>query len=316
MKCSTCESDLDLSHPFCDTCGSPVPAAGTSSTADTMIPSQRPPFLAGAAPGAGIWSQPAVSGPPPEQLAVPGADGQGMAPPHQPGPPRLPGSPIRLGIDEVLWRYYHVLQMRGFAKGTGYLYVTDSRLIFFAYSTGFFLQRPSTLVQETKLEEVTGINTYVTRRVSLALLGAAILLGIIGLVCVFSVILILAAPIAWLLSVICFVALLTGHGNVGTTVIRVHSRHGVSPVHVGGAEGFGGAFGVMLGALFHPWRFIVGGNTAADVVVYGLPGQNAEEVVADLGALIQDLQTRGETAAPYWQVALPEPSRERGVALR
>jgi hypothetical protein len=205
--------------------------------------------------------------------------------------------------------------MAGLAKGTGFLYVTDSRVVLFAYSSGFLFQRPSQLVQETKLSEITGINAYVTRRFSLALLGAAIILGIVGIFCIFTIFLIPIALILWAAALVCFIALLTGRGNVGANVIKIHSKHGVSPVHVGAGEGVSGSIGAVLGAVFHPWRLILGGTTAMDVTFFGRPGKDAEELVADLGALILDLQTRGETAAEYWQVPLTEPQAERGLVM-
>lgn len=229
---------------------------------------------------------------------------------------RLPGSPVRCGIDEILWRRYHVLQLGGVAKGAGYLYVTDSRVVFFAYSNGFFLQKPSMLVRETKIAEISGINAYVDRRFSFALLWASIIMGVVGIFLVFTLIGIPLALLLWVSSAICFVALLTGRGRVGTTIIRIHSRHGVSAVHLGGAESVAGSVRSVLGTVLHPARLILGATTAEQVAYYGLPGQDSDEVVNDLGALIQDLQTRGETAAPYWQVPLPEPSPERGVVLQ
>jgi hypothetical protein len=308
MKCSNCGSTLELGDSFCGTCGSPMPD-------DAVVQYQRQPAISeNAGPAVGSWGPLATAEPAQGPAVMPGAADQGL-PPYE-VIQRLPDSPVRLGIDEVLWRRYHVLQMGGLAKGAGYLYVTNSRVVYFGYSNGFFLQKPSKLVRETKVEEISGISAYVTRRFSFALLWASIIMGVIGIACVFTLILIPVALVLWLMSFLCFVALLTGRGRVGSTIIGIHSRHGVSPVHLGGAESIAGTVRSVFGAIFPPWRLILGGTTAAYLTEYGLPAKDADEAVADLGALIQDLQTRGDLAASYWQIPLPEPSPERGVALQ
>ena len=165
MKCSTCASTIGPGNSFCENCGSPVPD-------EAMVPYQRQHAVAdgadanGAAPAAVDWGTLAPIASDQGSVAVTEDTGQGM----RPYEPTLPDSPVRLGIDEFLWRRYHVLQMRGLAKGAGHLYVTNSRVVFYAYSNGFFLQKPSKLVRETKIAEISGINAYVTRRFSFALL--------------------------------------------------------------------------------------------------------------------------------------------------
>jgi hypothetical protein len=305
MTCSTCDSTLALDDKFCATCGSPV------ATDDTVVPSQRQPAIIDHVRSAvGSRTSPAPLKPAQGPAGGPETADQGM-PPGQ-VIRRLPDSSVRCGIDEVLWRQYQVLKMRGLAKSSGYLYVTDSRVVFYAYSNGFLLQKPSTMVRETKIAEITGINSYVSRRLSLALLGASVALGLFGIVNVFTLGGIPFALLLWLVSAIFFAALLAGHGRLGTTVISIHSRCGVTPVNIGGGQ----SVGAILGLILHPVRFIIGGTTAAHLATYGLPGKEANETVTDLGALIQDLQTRGDMAAPYWQVPLPGPSLERGVAVQ
>jgi hypothetical protein len=309
MKCLACGGPADIGDKFCGTCGSAV------SADDAVVPYQQSLATTDSGgPALGNWSPPPWPEPARGPTGLASTADQGM-PPYQ-LVRRLPDSPVRAGIDEVLWRRYHVLRMSGVAKGAGHLYVTDSRVVFFAYSNGFFLQKPSILVRETKIKEITGIHAYVTRRFSFALLWASIILGISGIAFALTFIGIPFALLLWLASAICFLAQLTGHGRVGTTVIRIHSKHGVSPVHLGGAVSAAASVRSVLGAIFPPWRLILGGTTAAYLTAFGLPGTDSDQVVAELGALIQDLQTRGDLAAPYWQVPLPERSAERGVVLQ
>ena len=58
--------------------------------------------------------------------------------------------------------------MRDRAHGEGILYVTDSRVVFYAKAKGRGTQRGSTLIQQTNVADVTGMTAYVSRRVSLA----------------------------------------------------------------------------------------------------------------------------------------------------
>ena len=43
-------------------------------------------------------------------------------------------------------------------------------------------------------------------------------------------------------------------------------------------------------------------QTAFDVI-FGRPGQDSDRLITELGALILDLQTRGQLAADYWTTA-------------
>ncbi len=74
----------------------------------------------------------------------------------------IPGTHIALGDGETLWREYPVTQLGGGKRGLGTLYVTDSRLILFA-RTRPRGSRSSALIEETKLEHVSGLSAYVSR---------------------------------------------------------------------------------------------------------------------------------------------------------
>ncbi len=286
MKCATCGSGLDLSHPFCDNCGTPVPSD------QTVLPPQQ--FMTD---GNGFtphdWA-PAVGA-----VVLPDQP----APPAAPMPfPTLPGSPIRLGIDEKVWRCYRVLNYKRLSKGEGYLYVTDSRLVFFAYSTGLGTQKSSILVQQVNISSIAGLSTYVTRKFSLALLGIALLLFVLGVGLAFSIIGIPLALLCWLGSVASIVGLVMGGGHVGTTILSVNARRdGV--VSFGGNEKVSGSIPRIAYSVIHPLTYFLGGTTADYVATFGLPGEDSDMVVQELGALILDLQQRGDTAAEHWDLS-------------
>lgn len=309
MKCATCGSGLDLSHPFCDNCGTPVPSD------QTVLPPLQV-MTGGNGPAPHDWA-PAVGA-----VVRPDQHAPAPAPPMAPLPfPTLPGSPIRLGIGEKVWRCYQVLNYKRLSKGEGYLYLTDSRLVFFAYSTGLGTQKSSILVQQVELSSIAGLNTYVTRKFSLALLGIALALFVLGVGLLFSIIFIPLAFVCWLGSVASIISLLMGGGHVGTTILSVNARRdGV--VSFGGNEKVTGSFGRIVYSVIHPLSYFLGGTTADYVAEFGLPGKDSDMVVQELGALILDLQQRGDAAAEHWQLSalaqgpapMPGRERERGAA--
>jgi len=210
----------------------------------------------------------------------------------------LPGSPILLSDNEVIWRQYRVVQLLTRRKGEGTLYVTDSRVVFYARAKGRGTQRPSLLMQQTKLEDITGLAVFVSRRVSLWLfIGALFALGLAlasyQAGSVFGTIFFLA------LTAACVAGIVVGKAKHGAVGVRIDSKEARTIAF--------GRFGVQRGpvalleALTAPLRAIFGVSTADDVP-HGRPGEHAEQLVAEIGALIMDLQTRGSMAGGHWGV--------------
>jgi hypothetical protein len=66
--------------------------------------------------------------------------------------------------------------------------------------------------------------------------------------------------------------------------------------------------------LFFPALLFFRSRTAFDVLL-GRPGEDSSAIIAELGALIMDLQTRGTLAGGYWQVGqADEAGQLRGTA--
>jgi hypothetical protein len=217
----------------------------------------------------------------------------------------LPGTPILLGDGEVIYRQYQVLQLRSRAHGEGILYVTDSRVVFYAKARGRGAQRPSALVQQTKLEHVTGLAAYVSRRISLLLLTAIILLGLAAVIELtrrsWVPAIILAALTAGGVTMLAGGA--ANRGSVGVMIQSGSTQE--SPIGFGQFGDQRGPVGSLFHALFHPLLALFGVFTAFDVLL-GFPGQDSDQVVAELGALIFDLQTRGSLANTHWHIAPAE----------
>ncbi|HEY5988637.1 MAG TPA: hypothetical protein VIV12_19995 [Streptosporangiaceae bacterium] len=213
----------------------------------------------------------------------------------------LPGSPIRLGDGEVLWRKYQAVQLNPRRRGEGTLYVTDARVVFFARAQGRGTQRGSALVQQTKLEDITGLAAFVSHRVNLGLLA---LTGLLGL---FTLGAVAASSWAWaliwgILTGVCVAVLLGSGAKRGSTGVIINSRATqTSPISFGNFQGKSGLASAIMRFLIFPVLVFFRAYTAFDVIV-GAPGEDSDRIIAELGALILDLQTRGAFAGEHWGV--------------
>lgn len=263
VQCPNCGADVDAQSTFCKMCGYAMKGAAPA-VADGRAPSQEP-----------IASDPTTV---------------------------IPGTPITLGDGEHLWREYSVTQLRSRAQGEGKLFVTDSRVIFFARAHGRVgTRRGSTMIQETKVDHVTGLSAFIARRFSFfwafmtAILGLATLVQLLrGNTTTLVILLVLTAGAGYLL----FRSIQFG-GSVG---VEIHSGAsqaspiGFGEVREGAAVGFFTNARSLIGSL-------IGRPTAFDVAV-GIPGEDADKVISELGALIIDLQSKGSLAAERWGVEL------------
>jgi hypothetical protein len=275
MNCPSCGSVTTGAGRFCDTCGEALDSEPA-----------RPVAGPGAAP----------------------AEGSQPAPSARARPATLPGTPILLGDGEVIWRQYRVLELRHPSQGEGMLFVTDARVVFYARARGRGTQRPSALVQQTKLEHITGLAAYVSRRISLVLLVITFLLALATIAEL--------ARRSWLTAIIlaavtagCASMLVHGAANRGTVGVMIQSGSTqASPIQFGEFGEQRGFLGRIVHALFLPMAYLFGAYTAFDVLL-GFPGQDSEQVIAELGALIFDLQTLGNVAGTHWGMAASDGQR-------
>jgi hypothetical protein len=213
----------------------------------------------------------------------------------------LPGTPLLLGDGEVLWRQYRVSQLRSREKGEGTLYVTDLRVVFYARAKGRGTQRGSALVQQTKVGDVTGLTAYVSRRLSLGWLFVTAWLALFFLGSLFAKNVALILLFA-LLTGGAVALLVSGAAKRGSVGVKIHSNAtDTSPIGFGQFSEQRGLFGAIFGTMFQPFLALLGVHTAFDVLL-GFPGQDAELVIAELGALIFDVQSRGSVAESHWGI--------------
>ena len=209
---------------------------------------------------------------------------------------------FRLAHDETVLKTYETVQLRtGLFKrkrGQGTLYVTDARLVFYAWVNPHGTQRASWLLQQTKLEDISGLDVNVSRRISVGLLMLTFIFGLATLGTIFL------PPLAFLcliLTVVFLIALVRDASKRGSIGMAIHSRgNQASPISFGNS-GRTGFFGIVVRLFMWPVLIFVPSYSALNVVA-GDPAEDATQLVHELGALIIDLQTRGTMAYEHWGI--------------
>jgi hypothetical protein len=222
--------------------------------------------------------------------------------------PRIPDTSIVLGDGERVWKKYAVTYLPGYEllgirisrpSGNGTLYVTNSRVLFHA-SHRRRGRRSSRLIQETRIEQITGVSAFVTRSsgwlapliVLLCGLGFidAIIRGSLG----GAIVLLLIGAAAY--------GVAQRLGKRGTVGVLIHSSASeLSPLSFGQ---FGGSGGRLFQSLLAPLARLLPMSSAQDArdLQVAPAGPQAEQVVDELGALIADLQSKGDLAGTHWGV--------------
>jgi hypothetical protein len=221
----------------------------------------------------------------------------------------IPGTPIALGDGETVWREYLVTAYPRFVlfgfpitrtEGAGRLYVTNARVIFFAT----FQHRrrgQSLLIQDTQIQHITGMSSYVAQSYSwLALLTVIVwaCLGLLGL----SANRLGFAAFFLFLAVAGAMLLKQGLGRRGTVGLRISSGAAQSSP-IGFGE-MGRSKGGFIRSLLGPYATLldsIGGPKDAADMLMALPAQDAQQVLVELGALIADLQSKGSLAETHWR---------------
>lgn len=304
MNCPSCGRQQDQSNRFCETCGSVLPTDEDSSESTAMF-EQPPPtdatYRSYSGPAESAWSAPSAAGAhrasrTPGVIATPGgvtAERQQLQ--------------FRLAQGERVLKSYDVvtLQTRLFKhqRGHGTLYVTDARVVFYAQVYPRGTQKASWIIQQTKLEDISGMFAHVSRRISLGLVVLTLFCGFatIGTLTLLPLALLFAA-----LTVIFAIVLFRDANRRGDVGVVIQSRENDnSPIAFGHLPQQRGALDTLGRLLIFPIAIFLRSYNAFDVVA-GDPADQANDLLHELGALIIDLQTRGTMAYPAWNIPVPE----------
>lgn len=298
MNCRQCGEQVDPSDSFCGYCGASAEAPAQASGGGIVLEHR---------PAADIPAGSVPAGPEPAVAF------RQVVPPSGPAGPRPPM--FRLAHDEAILKTYETVQLRtGLFKkkrGQGTLFVTDARLVFYAWVNPRGTQRASWLLQQTKLEDISGVDVNVSRRISVGLLLLSVIFGLATLASFLSIVGIPLALFFGIITVICVAALSRDASKRGSIGMSIHSRgNNTSPINFGNG-GNSGTVGFIVRLFMWPVLIFVPNYSALDVAA-GDPAEDAAQLVHELGALIIDLQTRGALAYEHWGIA-PEAERIRSV---
>jgi hypothetical protein len=189
-------------------------------------------------------------------------------------------------------------------RGHGTLYVTDARVVFYAQVYPRGTQKTSSVFQQTKLEDISGLSANVSRQLSLGLVVLTLAFGIATI----GTLLTLLLPFTFLFGIVTAIlifALIRDARSRGDVGVEINSREiGTSPITFGHNPRERGRLDALGRLLIFPVAMFLRTYDAWDVM-RGDPGDDANELLHELGALIIDLQTRGTMAYADWNIAVP-----------
>ena len=303
MDCPSCGKQQDPSNKYCETCGVLIVPEEEPVSADEMFAQPSPTVNGTSGTSYSSFSGYAEAPRPAERPVV----ANRLLPP--PGPTAAAKAlSFRLAHGEQILKAYDVVVLRpGLFKrqrGHGTLYVTDARVVFYAQVYPQGTQKASWVFQQTKLEDISGLSANVSRRLSLGLVVLTLVFGFATL----GTLLTLLLPLTVLFGIITallIMALVRDARRRGDVGVAINSREiGVSPIVFGHDPQERGFLDTMGRLLILPIAIFLRSYTAFDVMA-GDPGDDANDLLHELGALIIDLQTRGTMAYPDWNIAVP-----------
>ncbi|WLR55499.1 hypothetical protein LC048_00275 [Mesobacillus subterraneus] len=195
---------------------------------------------------------------------------------------------VVLSEGETVIREYEASYIEN-PKTEGYLVATNRRLIFTGSSKS--MMGNSLIVRETKIDQVSGVLSNLSRGKNIDQIIFGIILVLVGLVSLivgdfgfFSLISLLI--IAWgahtlykaftLSGIQMYLSILTSGQSSSAIQVAVEAKSGI------------------LG------RFGLGGDTAWLAVAASGPGKHTEQMIREIGALVQDIQVMGDLAIDKW----------------
>jgi hypothetical protein len=269
LRCRNCGNANTAGSQFCEQCGQPlgVTAANEVSTV---------PLMRSGGPS---------NGPRGSTIAATGS----LRP-----VPIIPGTKIALSEGEHLLRAYPLVHFRPFRnKANAKLFVTDSRVIL--YSTASKLSGRVMTMEDIRIETIKGMVGFIDRGLNgfgTLLFGLAILASIFALIKIIIVGILLLAFLA-------LIYLISYHwGRLGLTFYTQQVNEG--------AINFGYHNNSRIARLLGPFtaivRMIFGVNSQE--VLECFPERNAEDIIAEVSALVFDLNRLGTIQGTQWDTGL------------
>ena len=193
---------------------------------------------------------------------------------------------IVLSEDETVVREYEASYIES-PKTEGYLVATNRRLIFTGSAKS--MMGNSMIVRETKIDDVSGVMSQLYRGKNIGKIIMGIILAIAGLISLFAggfmvvLGLVLMAIGGYLLykaftlaGMEMYLSILTSGQSSSAIQVAVEAKSSILT------------------------RFGLGGSHAWMSVAASGPGRNTEQMIREIGALVQDIQVMGDLAIDKW----------------
>ncbi|MFG6496264.1 hypothetical protein P8610_12935 [Fictibacillus sp. UD] len=219
---------------------------------------------------------------------------------------------VVLSEGETVIREYEASYIEN-PKTEGYLVATNRRLIFTGSSKS--MMGNSLLVRETKVDQVTGVISQLSRGKNIGQIIFGAILSLVGLFTVFN------GDGFGFISLFALIILAWGLH----TLYKAFTQSGVQ-MYLGiqtsgqSSSAIQVAVEAKSGILS---RFGLGGDTAWLSVAASGPGRHTEQMIREVGALVQDIQVMGDLAIDKWvgqpmknsPVSIPVSTEEMGAQL-
>lgn len=304
MDCPSCGRQQDPSNKYCDSCGTLIAPDDEAVDSRAMFEQPSPQET-----GTINASYTGFSGYPEATLTAERSVVSRQLSPAPGSTAAVKPLSFRLAHGEQVLKEYDVVTLRTFLfkrqRGHGTLYVTDARVVFYAQVYPRGTQKASWIFQQTKLQDISGLAANVSRRLSLGLVVLTLVFALLTIGTLLTVVLIPLAIIFGIVTVLLVIALVRDASRRGDVGVVINSRENEnSPIAFGHSPRERGLLDKLGRLLIFPIAIFLRSFDAFDVMA-GDPGDNAGELLHELGALIIDLQTRGTMAYPEWNIAVP-----------
>ncbi|MEK4011130.1 hypothetical protein [Peribacillus sp. FSL M8-0224] len=188
---------------------------------------------------------------------------------------------IILAEDEVVIREYEASYI-DVPKSEGYIITTNRRLIFTGSTSS--AMGSSIIVRDTKIDNITGVVGGLTRKKSIIQIIIGVIIALIGLVGIFNDFNIIMLLVLLLGSYIAYRGISAGGVQMYLSIFSSQAAPAIS-VAVEASRG-----------LFSR----ISKHDAVMTVAASGPGKHTEQMIREIGALVQDIQIMGELAVSKW----------------
>ncbi|SDD47461.1 hypothetical protein SAMN05428987_4882 [Paenibacillus sp. CF095] len=188
---------------------------------------------------------------------------------------------ITLAENEIVIREYEASALY-VPKGEGYVIVTNRRVIFTGNSES--VAGTGLIIRDAKIDTITGVMAGLVRHRSFKMLIFGAIIGLLGLIMTMNN----STLISWILLIIGSIMVYFGLKSKGVLMhINIFGAQSSSALSVA----------VEASTLFSR----VTNNQALMTITAAAPGRHTEQMLRELGALIQDVQVMGDMAIEKWK---------------